>query len=159
MNPGDLADQAERGIDGRAIDREDAVLGAQTRARRWPRRLYARHHDAGRRRVSLRIRDTDTQPATVDMPALFQLRHDPFGQLARDSEADADRAAGRGNDGGGHADDLTRHVEGGSAGVAGIDRRIELQEVVERPAHDVAPTGGDYAGGDGAAEAEGIAGD
>lgn len=45
-----------------------------------------------------------------------------------DVEPDADIAAGRRIDRGVHADDLTFHIKGWTAGVAPVDRRVDLQE-------------------------------
>ena len=56
------------------------------------------------------------------------------------------------------ADHLAVHVEDRAAGVAWIDRRIELQEVVERTRAKIAATRRDDAGGDRPAETERIAG-
>ncbi len=65
--------------------------------------------------------------------------------------------AGRRVDGGIHPDHLAAHVEQRAAGIAAVDGGIGLDEVVERPLADVPPAGGDDAGGDRAAKAEGIA--
>ena len=56
------------------------------------------------------------------------------------------------------ADHLAVHVEDRAAGIARIDRCIELQEVVERSRAEIAAARRDDAGGDRAAETERIAG-
>ena len=53
-----------------------------------------------------------------------------------------------------HTHDLTVAVEQRAAGVAAIDGRVDLQEVVVRARVDVSPARGNDAGGDGAPESE-----
>ncbi len=72
-------------------------------------------------------------------------------------EPDPDRSARRRINRGVDADHLAVKVEGRSAGVAAVDRRIDLQEIVVRSLIDVAPEGGDDPGGHRAAKTERIA--
>ena len=62
--------------------------------------------------------DLDAEPAAPRLAELAQLIDDAEGDLGGDGEADADRAAGRRDDGRVHADDLAVHVEQRAAGVA-----------------------------------------
>ena len=55
------------------------------------------------------------------------------------------------------ADHFAIEIEGRTAGIAAIDRRIDLQEVVIRAIADIAAAGRDNAGGDGAAKPERVA--
>src|SRR5262249_59663586 len=72
-------------------------------------------------------------------------------------EGKADRSARRREDRGIDPDPVAVHVEGGAAGFALGDRRVDLQEVVVGAGADVAAASGHNAGGYGAAEAERIA--
>jgi len=74
-----------------------------------------------------------------------------------DREADADVAAALAVDRAVDADHLTADVEQRPAGVAGIDGRVGLNEIVVRPGSDRPSLGADDAGGDGLAETERIA--
>ncbi len=75
------------------------------------------------------------------MAEVAKLRDHVLGQVGRDREADADRAAGRRVDGGVDADDLAVHVEQRAAGVAPVDGGVGLDEVVVRSLVDVAAAG------------------
>src|SRR6202022_3981297 len=75
----------------------------------------------------------------------------------RDVEGDADTAARRREDRGVDADDLALEVEGRTAGVAAVHRRIDLQEVVIGSRANLAAARRNDAGGDRATEAERIA--
>ena len=106
--------------------------------------------------------DGDVLPGHADVAApdaalLDQPAGDELGRLAADGEADALR---RGDDRGVDADDLAARVEQRAAGVAGIERRVGLQDVVDQPAGaggEGAAERADDAGGDGVVEAERIA--
>jgi len=56
----------------------------------------------------------------------FEIRHHLLGGFCRNGEADADRSAGHRVDRSGDADYLAIEIETGSAGIALIDRRIDL---------------------------------
>ena len=73
------------------------------------------------------------------------------------SKGDADAAAIGRVDRRVDADHLARQVEGRPAGIAAVDRRVDLQEVVIGTGADVAAARRDDARRHGAAEAEGIA--
>ena len=87
---------------------------------------------------------------------LLQLRHDHLDQRRGHGEGDADIAATGREDRGVHADDLAIQVEGRTARIAAVHRRVDLQVVVGTRA-DVAVMGRDDAGCHRAAEAERIA--
>ena len=97
------------------------------------------------------------EPTARDMALLLELRHDYFRGIGWNVEANADRAAGRGEDRSVHADHVAVHVEGRTAGITLVDGRDDLDEVVIRAVADVAAVGRDDARRHGAAEAEGIA--
>jgi hypothetical protein len=105
-----------------------------------------------------RLLDRDAEPAAVDAALVAQVGDDARDFGTGFGEADADRAACGRDDRGVHSHHVAIHIEGGTAGVARIDRRVELQEVVEGSGADVASARRDDAGGDRAAEAERVAG-
>ena len=114
--------------------------------------------DAHARAARLRLADRRRR-ASRDRcgPCCRRSSTTPRGDLARHREADPDRAAGRRHDRGVHRDHLALHVEGRAAGVARVDRRVDLQEVVERPGADVAPARRDDPGGHRRADPERVA--
>ena len=77
-------------------------------------------------------------PAALDEALVLELGDHGLHRLGRDAEADADRAAGRRVDRGVHRDHIAVDVEGRPAGVALVDRRVDLDEVVIRAGADVA---------------------
>ena len=99
---------------------------------------------------------TPIQPR-VTVAVSLQLRDDRLDGVGRNVEGDADSAAGRREDRGVDADHVAVDVEGRAAGIALVDGRIDLDEVVIGAGADVAAARRDDAGGDGAAEAERIA--
>ena len=101
--------------------------------------------------------DLDAEPAAPDSPNSLSCVIDRRHGVGRNGEADADRAAGRRDDGRVHADDLAVHIEQRTAGVAFVDGCIGLQEIIVGAGVDVALLGRDDADGDRAAEAERIA--
>src|SRR5204863_2339606 len=82
--------------------------------------------------------DLDAQPATRDRSVILELVDHALCGRGRDGEGDADAAAGRREDGGVDADDLTPVVAGWAAGVAAVHGCVDLQEVVARAGADVA---------------------
>ena len=72
---------------------------------------------------------TPSQPRRVS-PKLLELIDDLQGAVRGHRKADADRAAGRREDGRVHADDLAVHVEKRPAGIAAVDGGVGLQEIV-----------------------------
>ena len=101
--------------------------------------------------------DLDAQPAARDMAMRLKLRHHVMDGGGRNGEADADAAARGREDHRIHADHLAAQVEGRAAGIAAIDRRVDLDEVVIIARADVAADRGDDARGHRIGKAEGIA--
>ena len=95
--------------------------------------------------------------AAGDVAGGLQLGHHFRYHVGRDGEADADAAAAWRQDGGVDADHLAGLVEQRPAGVAVVDRCVDLNEIVVRPGADIAPTGRHDAGSNGAAKPERIA--
>src|SRR5262249_39005414 len=160
----DLPGEVSAVFDRVAVDRRDHVTG----------------HDAGfgGRAVRLRVRDQralrgleteivgdfggdgldlHADPAAAGLAVVLELSNDRLHGRSGDGKGDAYRAARGGKDGGIDADHVAVDVEGRAAGIAFIDRRIDLNEVVVRPGPDVATTGRDDTSGHRAAEAERIA--
>ena len=102
------------------------------------------------------ILNDDAEPAAVNGAVLLQLTDDLLDERRRDREGNADTAAARREDRSVHADDLAVQIEGRAAGVAAINRRIDLQIVVGTRS-DIAIMRRYDAGGHRAAEAERIA--
>src|SRR5262249_53983551 len=78
------------------------------------------------------------QPGPIDITALLELGHDHLCGFGGDIESDTDRTTRRRENGGIHADDTAFHVEGRSARIAFIDRRIDLDVVVVWTGPDIA---------------------
>src|SRR5581483_2725327 len=97
------------------------------------------------------------EPAARDFTLALQLGNDVLRGVDRRSEADADVAAALAEDRGVDADDFAAEIDQRPAGVAGVDRRVGLDEVVIRTRADVAALGADDTRRDGALEAEGVA--
>ena len=111
-------------------------------------------HIQGLGGVFIDILDHDTEPAAADLLAALELGDDVVGEVAGHGEADA--LAGS-DDGGIDADDLTLHIQKGTAGVAGVNGAVGLQEVVKGAGVDAAALGRKNAGGDGMVKTEGVA--
>src|SRR5205823_6136467 len=109
----------EPGLSARAVGRDQrdhrAMLAVETEARRDRRR---------------HLLDLHAKPAAADLALRLELRHHRLSNARRHREADADAAAVRRIDRGVDADDLTVQVEGRATGIAAIDRRVDLQEIV-----------------------------
>src|SRR5262249_38610543 len=76
--------------------------------------------------------DLHADPATLDEALVLELRDHGLDRVGRNAEANADRATGRRDDRGVDGDHLAVGVERRSAGVALVDRRVDLDEVVIR---------------------------
>ena len=87
----------------------------------------------------------------------MELGNDRLGNVRWYRKADPDTAAAGRVDRGVDADHLALHIKRRPSRIAAIDRRIDLQEIIELAGMDVAPTRRDDPGGDAAAEAERIA--
>src|SRR3954454_22210115 len=149
-----------RVVDAPAVDADDDVAGLQAAARARPAGLHRADDGAvGLRRRGAAGRHAEVRP--VDRLALLQARDDLAHRVRRHREADAHVAvaglAGR-RDLGVDADDARAEVEERAAGVAGVDRRVGLDDLVDLDAvggADVAAEAGHDAGGRRAVEAEG----
>ena len=146
--------------------------------------IHGRNHIAaldsrgGGRRILLRLRDKraggvfqseiirdvsgdglnfNPDPAAGHNAILLELLHDGLDDVARNGEANADAAAGRRKDRCVDADHLALGVEGRAAGIAVVNRRVDLQEVVVGSGADVAPARRDDAGRHRAAKTERVA--
>ena len=84
------------------------------------------------------------------------LRHGPH-KIDRDRETKAGESAAAAENRGIDADHAAVRVEQRSAGIAGIDRRIGLDEILKRPETDTAAQRADDPAADRLADAEGIA--
>ena len=93
----------------------------------------------------------------LDRAVLHQLGDDLLGLVGGNGETDADAAAVRRIDGGVDADHLAVDIDQRPAGIAVVDRRIDLDEIVIGTAVQIAAASRDDAGGNGGADAEGIA--
>src|SRR5262245_10646731 len=100
--------------------------------------------------------DLHAEPAAGDMTLVLELRDHALRGRGWDIEADSDRASGRRKDRGVHAQHVAVGVEGGAAGIAAVDWRVDL-DVVLTAAADVTPGGRDDAGRHGSAQTERIA--
>ena len=109
------------------------------------------------RHVVGHLLDAHTDPAAMGGTELAQLPDHVLGQIGRYGKADTDRAAGGRKDGGVHTDHRAVHVEQRSAGIAAIDRRVGLNEIVIRSGIDIAVARRNDARRHGGAEAERIA--
>ena len=82
--------------------------------------------------------DPDPEPAAPGAAEFAKLVDHRLGEVRRDREPDADAAARRREDGGVDADQLALHIEKRSAGIAAVDRRVGLDEIVIGAGVDVA---------------------
>ena len=101
--------------------------------------------------------DVDAKPAAPRMAELPDLIDHRLGQVRRNGEADADRAARGREDRGVDADHLAVHVEHRSARIAAVDRGIGLEEIVIGAGIDLARARRQDSGRHRAAQPEGIA--
>src|SRR5690606_23156622 len=81
--------------------------------------------------------DQHAQITAHDFALAAQLRQQLLYEIDRNSEADADITAGAAEDRRVDADDFAAQIEERPAGIARIDRRVGLNEVVVRPLADV----------------------
>src|SRR5690606_37925045 len=101
--------------------------------------------------------DMYAEPSALDGAILDEFLHHVLGDRGRDGEGDADIAARGREDRRVYADHYAGQVEGRAAGVAAIDRRVDLQEIIVGSGADVATACRNDAGCHRTAEAEGIA--
>ena len=142
---GDDARQAAHGLDGLAVELEDDVADLDSRHGGGTVRRHA-GDQRSRRIVEAQTfgevfghgLNADAEPAAPRLAELAELADDVAGEIRRHGKTDADAAAGRRVDRRVDADDLSAHVEQRTAGIAPVDRRVGLDEIVERPGVDVA---------------------
>ncbi len=152
-------------LDRLAVDLGDDVAGfagprrrqafPTSSDRRWPRSRLVSPMACGDVRAD-RL-NPDAEIAVPDHAAVLELVHDLLDRARRNGEADAHASARGRIDGCVHADDLTLLVEGRPAGIALVDRGVDLQEPVVRAVADVAALRREDAGRDGVAETVRIA--
>ena len=112
-----------------------------------------RLRDVGTDRVGV-----DAEQAALHGAELLQLVGDAADHVDRDGEADADIAAGAGQDGRGEADQFAAQVDQRAAGVARIDGGVGLDEILEAVLVEIAAAqAADDAGGHRIAQPERIA--
>jgi hypothetical protein len=132
------------------------LLAAQRRMMldRRPWSLWQSHTigEIGRYRL-----DLHADPAARDRSLVAQLSNHAFDRVGRNGKGYPHRTAGGREDRGIDADHVAVDVESRAAGIAFVDRRVDLDEIVIRAGADVAATRRDDTGGDGATETERIA--
>ncbi len=154
-------------LDRLAVHRHDDIAGLD--AGGLGRRVVARDvldHDPAdlgqpdvSRVVQVDVVDGDAQRRPVHLAVGDELVHDGTGEVDRDGEAVARVESGLAGDGGVDADHLAADAHERAAGVAGVDGRVGLDEVLDaalapaRQAAQRASLGADDAGGDGEGEA------
>ena len=162
---GDDPRQAAHPVDLLAVELQDHVARLDLGQLGRPVRRDARDQRARRRRADPRLSAissvtvwmrTPSQPR-LTRPSSFSNSITGTREIGRDREADADVAAARREDRRVDADHLAVEIEARAAGIAAIDRRVDLQEIVVGSGPDVARAGRDDARGDRAAEPERIA--
>ncbi|MNV01074.1 hypothetical protein D3C71_912620 [compost metagenome] len=120
------------------------------------RTLGAIHAEACRHIVGDGL-DTNTEPAAARLTEFDELLDDILGKLRRHGESDTDRTAARRNDRRIDADHLALHVEERTAGIALVDGRIRLDEIVIGAGIDITPARGNNTDRQRSAKPEGIA--
>ena len=135
LEPRDPGAQVLGGRHVPAVDAGDHILGLEARFfRRAALNGFDHQHAlaldaqvAGR--VGGELLDEDAEVTAGDVAGLDELADDAVDHVDRDGEAQAVVRAGGTGDGGVHADDLAVDVAERAAGVAGVDRRVGLDEV------------------------------
>src|SRR5205823_5288995 len=157
----DLFRKLARVLHGLPVDRGDHVARLDPGLGGWAIGLRLGHEGAFRifqpeavGDIGRDLLDLHADPAARHLPALLELGDHGLDRVGGNREPDPDRAAGRREDRGVHADDVAVHVEARSTGIALVDRRVDLDEVVVGTGSDVAAARGDDAGRHGAAEPE-----
>ena len=108
--------------------------------------------------VGGQILDPHPDAAALDLAVIDELVHDLAGHVDRDGKTDADIAAAGRQDRRIDADDPALQVDQWTARIAGVDRRVGLDEIlVAFDAETAAPERADDARGHGLAETERVA--
>src|SRR5581483_10290872 len=122
------------------------------------RALRALHAEALNKRGG-KLLDFSTEPSARDMTGAFEMGNHRLGGFCRNGEADADRSSRYRVNRGRYTDELPIEIEARAAGIALIDRCVDLDEVVVRVGVDVASLRRDYTGRYSFTQAEGVAND
>src|SRR6185503_8961358 len=109
------------------------------------RALFVADAEAGGE-IGREVLDLNAQPTAGHGAGRPQLLDDRSDGRSRDGKSNADRSARGREDRAVHADDTPRQVERGTARIALVDGRIDLDEVRIRTVADVASNRGDDAG-------------
>ena len=163
MQLGDFAREVARVLDLLAVHLDDDVAGLKVFLGRGSVLGHFGDHGAlgflHADRVGdvvAHILDDDTEPAAIDRAGSLELGDDLLHQSGGHGESNADIAARGREDRGVDADNLAVEVKRGTAGIAAVHRRIDLQIVV-RPRADIAVMRRDDAGRHRAAQTERVA--
>src|SRR4051812_33545047 len=158
----DAGGDVRRAVHAPAVDPDDDVARLPAGAGGGAAGAHRAHDRAARPAVRCRGGDS-AEVRAVDRLALLEPRHDLLHRVRRDREADADVAVA-GLPGGldlrVHADHARLEVEQRAAGVARVDRRVGLDDLVDRRAvggADAAAEARDDARGGRAVEPERVA--
>ena len=161
---GDDTRQTPHILDIALVELDDHVAGHDASGLGRPTGRHAGHQGAARvvqpQALGDVVRhrlDAHTQPAAPGATELDDLADHALGQIGRNGEADTDRRTRRRVDRGVDADDLTVQVKQRTAGVAAIDRRIRLDEIVVPAGIDVPAPGRDDAGRNRSTQSERVA--
>src|SRR5215470_1373119 len=113
------------------IPREDAGFGGGA-VRLWlgDQRTFGSIHPEVFGNVGSDRLNLHAEPAAADHALVLELGDDRLHRLGRNIKGDANRSARRREDRGVDPDDVAVHVEGRAAGIAFVDRRVNLDEVV-----------------------------
>ncbi len=119
------------------VDRQHDIAGFELRLGRRGAGLYCADYGAlvlrqrkGLGQLGGQVLNADAQQAAADLAMFDQLDLDLIHHIGRNRETDADVAPGRCQNRGVDADQFTVQVDQRAAGVAGIDRRVGLDEVL-----------------------------
>src|SRR5262249_47756025 len=142
---GDDARQVTHFLDVLAVELDDHVARFDAGGLWRPAGVGARHPRAAPRgglpappRLLGWPLDAHADPAAPGLAELLELLDHRHGGFRRHRKADADRAAGGGDDRGIHADHLAVEVEQGAARIAAIDGGVGLNVIVVGAGIDVA---------------------
>ena len=122
-----------------ARERDDDITLAQTGPARGTAGFNSRHEHAEIRREPVKPHDppmdgnvlaNDPDPTAADATFPDQPCRHEFGRVAGDGKTDSLRGQ---NDRRVHADDLTARIDQRPAGIAGIQRRVGLDDIVNQP--------------------------
>ena len=141
----------EAGLGGGAVIfhtcHKGTLRGFSALGRQLQRRRHGRIHGLGR----------NTKEAALHLAFLTQFQHNALHHVGRHGKADTNRTTGRAEDRRIHADHAAIAGEKWAAGIALIDRRIHLDEIIIGASANIAASCRDHTRGHGAGQAIGIA--